>query len=401
MNAAKKATGKISLHYLLASSGYFGLLSTLVIVLSAKMLPAAEVGMLAGLFAMSSKVAKIPLAPWLDKLSPAVSVLSGCSLAGAAFAVVGLAQQTMVLLLALLVGAVGISINALSAKQLAAAAADLSNNRARVFSIVNIALNLSSAVAAPVALFLVGRQQYTGVMLLVAGIYFLAGGVAYFNFNERGHSITHKTGSAVSFKSYLQLFRIEGMKPFMLVNAMGWFLYGQLFNALALYLSQGLHLADRLGWLYTLNALMVVGLQLAVTHISQRVYQNNAMKTIQSAYLLQFIAFALPVFIPGYMGALAFVALFTVAEMLFMPNTDVVLTSLVGAERRAIGYSVLSLSSAVGEASGGSLGIVLFHNCAHQGIPQFYWALLAGLSVVFAVATWLLTTRPAFEQKYV
>jgi MFS transporter, DHA1 family, multidrug resistance protein len=390
---SRRATHYIVLHYLVTNLGYFGLLSTLVVALSAAGFAAGRIAVLVMVFTLTSKVAKIPLAPVLDRFSAAASVLLGCLMAAAGFASLPLAVGLGPTMAGLALAGVGISVNALASKQLAAAASDGTDTPARVFSLVNIGVNVSSAVAAPVALMFTARHREDVVLLAVAVAYGLAGVTTFLNYSRLR---LHRHAAAISsWRTYLQLLRQPGLGVFLMVNFFGWFLYGQLFNVLAMYVSRTLAAPGRLGWIYTLNALLVVFLQLGVTRLGRRVTRGDQSTTVVFAYGTFAVAFAAVSVVPGYPGAVAFVVLFTLAEMMFVPSVDVLLLELIGTRNRAVGYSILSISTALGEATGGGSGVAGYRWLADRGHGSLFWLLAAGAAAAFALVTAWSTTAPA------
>jgi MFS family permease len=390
LNILKSGTAKISIHYFLTSSGYFSIMSTLVVMLNSK-ISAASVGLVVGIFLFSSKVAKIPLASRLDRIPPEITASVGCLLASLAFLSIGFMHAELPITLTLIAAAIGVSMNSIASKQLSASVADLVDNRAKLYSIVNIVINFSSAMAAPVALYFVGIKQYHFVMIAVSGMYLAAALYVYSNFKS-DHKELVKTKHS-SFGAYLDIFNIKGMPRFLAINFFGCFLYGQLFNAFALYVSVSLGMPAHLGWLYSLNAIMIIVLQLPVTHLAQRYSSKNSLHTHSRTYFVFLIAFLLPFLITGYLGVILFVVTFTLAEMLFIPNVDVRLLELIGRDNRAVAYGVLSLSSGLGEAIGGSSGIYLYRAASHFGSSQGYWLVMAIVASLFIALTVLLSQR--------
>jgi MFS transporter, DHA1 family, multidrug resistance protein len=372
-------------HYFMTSLGYFGLLSTLVTALSAKAFSAAQIAVLVTLFTLVNKVAKIPLAPWIDRMAPEQAVLSGCWLAGFGLAFLGRAGNVTPVALILCAAAVGISINNLASKQLAAAASDVAPSRAKLFSMVSMMINVAAAVSAPVALQLIDRGYGLYVPYLVATAYFVAGTVTYLNFSRLGVKQTH--AGTVALNVYLEMSRLPGLKGFLAVNFFGWFLYGQLFNMLALHVTVGLGSPGRLGWLYTLNALLIVFLQLTTTSVAERLCGGRQYRVVRGSFILFAVAFASACTIPGYAGSVVFVVLFTAAEMLFVPSVDVLLLDIIGKRNRAIGYSILAISTALGESLGGGGGVALYRWTAALGSTAESWMLLSLLSLLFIVFT--------------
>lgn len=381
----RRATRYVVSHYLLTYLGYYGLLSTLVVALTAASFTAGQTAVLVMVFALTNKIASIPLAPWLDRIPAAYSVLLGCVLAGAAFVSLRFATGMPMTVVSLGLAGAGISINALASKQLAAAASDRIENRARLFSFISIGVNIAAAVAAPLALLFVERNQHGQVLLAVAAVYCLAGVATFWN------RATVQTGSrttrAWSLGVYRAVLRRPGVPAFLLINMFYWFMYGQLFNVLAVYVSETLDAPGSLGWLYTLNALMVVVLQLVVTRLGDRWTNGGQLGAVLFSYVLFAVSFVAAYLVSGYLGAVVFVVLFTVAEMIFVPSGDVLIVRLIRRQNRAVGYSVFAISTALGEALGGAVGIVSYRWLTDHGHGAEFWLAAAGLAVVFSLIT--------------
>ncbi|HEY3606275.1 MAG TPA: MFS transporter [Pseudonocardiaceae bacterium] len=384
--AAGKAARHITSHYFMTNLGLFGLLSTLAVSLTAAGFTAAQTGFLILVFTLTNKVAKVPLARWLDRISAASSVLLGCWIAAAGFVCLRLVGGLALTAVALAIAGLGVSVNALASKQLAAAASDRTGNRARLFSMVNIAVNVASAVAAPVALFFVNRHHQGYVLTGVSIVYGIAGLMTFLNYSRsRPDSRVRATGS--SLRSYLTVLRLPGMASFMLINLLGWFCYGQLFNALALHVSTTLHATGALGWLYTINALFIVVAQLGVTWLTERLTGGRQLIAAVTSYALFALAFATIFLVPGYLGAVLGVVIFTLAEMMFVPTMDVLLLRLLGSHSRAIGYGLFSMGDAIGEGVGGGLGVAVYRWLAGSGHGREFWLVAAALALLAAVVT--------------
>jgi MFS family permease len=384
--AAGRAARYITLHYFMTNMGLFGLLSTLAVSLTAANFTGAETGFLVLMFTIANKVAKVPLARWLDRISAASSVLIGCLTAAVGFGVLRVVGGMLPTALALVLAGLGISVNALASKQLAADASDRADSRAQLFAMVNIAVNIASAAAAPVALFFVNQHRDGDVLTGVAVMYCLAGTLTFVNYSRvRPNSRVRVAGSSPG--AYAGVLRSPGMVPFMLINMLGWFCYGQLFNALAVHVSTTLHRPDELGWLYTLNALLIVGAQLTVTRLTERLTGGRQLITAVAAYSTFAAAFTTMFLVPGYLGAVLGVVMFTLAEMMFVPTMDVLLLRILGGQSRAIGYALFSLGNAVGEGVGGGAGVAGYRWLAGSGHGREFWLVAATVALVSVVFT--------------
>jgi MFS family permease len=381
----RRASTYIVSHYLLSYLGYYGLLSTLVVALTAASFTAGQTAVLVMVFALTNKVASIPLAPWLDRIPAAHSVLLGCVMAGIAFVSLRSATGMPMTVLSLGLAGVGISINALASKQLAAAASDRIENRSLLFSLINIGVNIAAAVAAPLALLFVERGRHGEVLLAVAAVYCIAGVVTFLN--RATVRMAHQSTRAWSLGVYLTVLREPGLRAFFLINMFYWFMYGQLFNVLAVYVSETLNAPGSLGWLYTLNALLVVVLQLVVTRLGNRWAKGRQLTTVVLSYALFGVSFVAAYLLPGYGGAIVFVILFTVAEMMFVPSADVLIVGLIRQQTRAVGYSIFAISTALGEALGGGAGIVSYRWLTEHGYGHEFWLAAASLALAFCLIT--------------
>jgi MFS transporter, DHA1 family, multidrug resistance protein len=381
----RRATAFIVTHYLLSYLGYYGLLSTLAVALSAASFNAGQIATLVIVFALTNKMANIPLTPWLNRIPTTASVLIGCVMAGVGFVGMRFATGMLMTVLSLGFAGVGISINALGLKTLGAAVSDRLENRSRLFALISVSINIAAAAAAPIALFFVERKQHGDVLLAVAALYVLAGVVTFANGAKFpiGGRVTRIWSPSV----YLTVLREPGLRSFFAINTFYWIMYGQLFNVLALYVSETLHEPDALGSLYTMNALMVVALQLVITRLTGRLMKGQYLTTVVSSYILFATSFAAAYVVPGFVGAVVFVALFTVSEMMFMPSGDVLIVGLIREQNRAVGYSIFAVSTAVGEALGGGVGVAVYRWLTDTGHGNLFWLVAAGLAVVFAVIT--------------
>jgi MFS transporter, DHA1 family, multidrug resistance protein len=379
------ATAFIVTHYLLSYLGYYGLLSTLAVALSAASFNARQIAVLVVVFALSNKMANIPLARWLDRIPTAASVLLGCVMAGVGFVGMRFATGVLTTVLSLGFAGVGISINALGLKTLGAAVSDRLADRSRLFALIFVSINVAAATAAPIALFFVERKHHGDVLLAVAALYVLAGMVTFTN-RARFPTGEHVT-RARSRGAYLTVLREPGLRAFFAINTFFWLMYGQLFNVLALYVSETLHKPEVLGSLYTLNALMVVTLQLGLTRFTGRLLKGQHLTTVVSSYLLFATAFAVAYLVPSLAGAVVFIILFTVSEMMFVPTADVLIVGVIGEQNRAVGYRIFAVSTALGEAAGGGVGVIVYRWLADNGQGNLFWLAAAGVAVVFAVIT--------------
>jgi DHA1 family multidrug resistance protein-like MFS transporter len=151
--------------------------------------------------------------------------------------------------------------------------------------------------------------------------------------------------------------------------------------------SSTLESPDKLGWLYTLNALLIVVAQLGVTRLAAWWTKDRQVSAAVAAYTTFTLSFITIYLVPGYLGAVLAVVVFTLAEMMFVPTMDVLLLRLLGQESRAIGYGIFSISNAVGEGVGGGVGVAVYRWLSDGGDGGKFWLIAAALGLASAVIT--------------
>ncbi len=376
-------------HYGIVGMGYFGVLSVLVVALRDEKLTAGQVALCSSTFLISSKVAKIPLAVFMDRLRPSMSLLAGCWLAGAAFALLPTASSFAAVLAVLFLAGIGVSINALASKQVAAEASDGVSSRTTAFATINVAVNIASAVAAPVALFIIDEGRKQLLFMAIGGMYALAGTVSAWSLRSPKSTAAARPGWAV----YREVIRTPHLWRLLMANAFGWFLYAQLFNALPLYVTESLDAGAELGLLFTANALLIIVLQVPLGHAFERITRGDADLLMALSFVTFGVAFLIGGALPGFIGLVALVVVFSTAEAMFVPSVDVSLLEKIDPTQRAAGYSVVSIATAVGETAGASAGLTVLAWMQGLHADRGFWLLAATVALMFAgVARW---GRPA------
>jgi MFS transporter, DHA1 family, multidrug resistance protein len=372
-------------HYFWCNFSFFGVLASLVVILSARGFLASEVGVMSMVYTLTFRGGKLLCAPLLDNAGDRIGTLVGSSLAAVGLVMLSMAGSTLVTFVALLVAGLGIAINNIASKMLAAAASDLLDRRSSLFSLINVVVNLAASIAPLLALHAVQHALQQQALCIAGVLYLLSGIITVAKIPGASHVIRERSRSF--FSAYMVLLRRSDFLHFMWINGMGWCMYGQLFNTFALHMSQTLHEAPRLGWLYTLNAILIVVCQMTVTSFVDRAAKDQNVVRFVMAYFGFSLAFAVPALIPGIQGMIAAVGLFTLAEMVFVPAVDVALLGVVGQSQRAVAYSLLAVSTAVGEAIGGGAGLALYQFSSTALGPSSYWLMLATIAVAFALVT--------------
>lgn len=376
-------------HYGTTAVGYFGLMAVLVVALHRQGLRADEVAAAVAVFSVCSKVAKIPLAVVMDRIAPHVSLLVGCVLAGALLAVLPAARTFPAVVAVLVIAGLGVSVNALASKQLAARATDAAASRTTAFAVINVSVNLASAVAAPLALLLLDAGR-TRMLFIAVGAAYVVAGIASCSLLRR---VEWPPPSRQGWAAYRGVLATPRLAPLLAVNAAGWFLYAQLFNSVPLYVTERLGAGAELGLLFTTNALLIVVFQVPFGRAVEHLGRGMPRAMLAMAFALFAAAFVLGGALPGFVAVVALVVVFSFAEMAFVPTVDVALLETIDDVHRAAGYSVLSVATAIGEASGAAVGITMFAWMHDRGADGGFWYVAAGAAVAAGVLAGLTARR--------
>jgi MFS transporter, DHA1 family, multidrug resistance protein len=375
------ATRLATSHYFLAGFGYIALLSTLVLSLQAKGFDPTTLSVLFTLFTAANRLAKLPLAPWLDPLPPTRAIGLGCATVAVSVAALAATIDVFAVAGLLALCAVGTSINALASKQLAAAVVDIGAPRLELFSRLSAVGNFAAAISAPVATWLLQTSGTNALALLIAMSYTVTGVVTAW----RGSRLVSDYGAqrTVSYFGRVRAVITQpGLIRFLIVNAMGWSLYYQLFSVLPLLVSSQTETAPLMGLLLTVNTMMVAVLQVNVSRFTERRLLTET-RLIALGYGVFAAGFFSLVFGTSLATLLVFIVLVTVAEMLFVPAVDAAFVSLIAGGNRAVGFALLSMSTAIGESAGALIGINAY-TATVKDAPAAYWLGLTGVAAIFA-----------------
>ncbi|MEV7456631.1 MFS transporter [Pseudarthrobacter oxydans] len=387
--AFTKRASLVVAHYGAFSLAYFGLMAVLVLALGEQGLPPGLIAVCMTVLTVSSKVAKIPLAVVLDRVPANWSILSGCILAGASIAALPHVSGAGLIIALITCAGLGISVNGLASKQVAADASDGIKSRGTMFSILNVITNLASAIAAPIALLLLHAGDRVLVFILLGALYAASGLLGGFLLRVSSKQVT-RPGSWWS--AYRDIIATPGITTLLMVNAFGWFFYAQLFGALPIFIGHHID-AAALGVLIAVNAVTIVVLQVPVSHALRRIFGERPLRWMAAALALFAMAFCVAALVPTFPGLIAMVFVFSLAEASFVPSVDVGLVDRISPTLRASGYAVMSVATAIGESIGSSAGILTVSAIGTDGTGWGFWALLACAAVAAALITAVLSRR--------
>jgi hypothetical protein len=171
------------------------------------------------------------------------------------------------------------------------------------------------------------------------------------------------------------------------VTALGTFVYAQFYSAFALLVALAIDQALLRGALLAGPPVAIVCLQALVTTGANRYLRAGVapvrlltVATMVFGTAILLLGLGLPVVV----GAVAAMAVFAVAEMLFTPMVSTAFNR-IGNVSRLAASNLQALAWTAGEALGSLAGGAVFLSCYHHGAGGLYWLLLAVAAIAGAL----------------
>lgn len=364
--------------------GYYAVQSilSLYFLTSLRLSPGAA-GSLVLVTSIAFRLNRIFLAPLIDRLRPRTAVFTGLLVGAAGYVGLAATRDPLLVTALLLVIGVGGATNALSVKTLAAELTPGSRSPLLRYASLSTGLNLAAAVGPLIASALYPGGSAGRVFAVAALCYALAAVLALFV-----PAAAHESAARPTWRRTSRgVLANAAFRRILLLTVMGFFLYSQLFSTLPYFVTEALGRPGLRGSYFTLNAVLVIALQIPLGHWLQRA-DRPEQRVILSGYALFLTGFALLWIAPRWWMAYAAVTLWTFGEMLIMPTLDTMTARTLAPHQRMVGFSFAGVAMSVGDGLGGALGVALagWLNERHR-LDELY-----GVMAVFAVL--ILTAVP-------
>jgi MFS family permease len=159
----------------------------------------------------------------------------------------------------------------------------------------------------------------------------------------------------------------------------------QMFSTLSIYMTDGLHLSKAaFGWLYTINGVGVLVLQVPALFLIRRV---GISTTLPWASLLDAAGFAMFGLCTGFSGAALAMVTLTAAEVVFDPSHQTAIAEICDPAHRGRTYGVVGLAQTIGLGLAPLIGSLLIDTIGNH--HAMMWSLIAcfgiGQAICFAV----------------
>jgi MFS transporter, DHA1 family, multidrug resistance protein len=386
--------GALLTDYFLAHLGFFALLAVLE-GFTATQSGASSYAVGLALFAYNAAVgiSCLLVSRWLPRFT--YRAVMGCCLLLSAGALVVLpaTRSVVVIILLLLVAGFGTSTHGLLGMSLIAQTTPGDAPRNRMYSLIQITVNVSASLGPALAIFLYGLHSRLPLFLTISVCYLAASAVIFTRLPGRIRPGAPDTGQPAGAAGPRRVLADPAVLRTVLMTLLGCVLYAQLFSAFALVV-----LRDLTGflhsWIFTLNALLIVVLQAPVSAMLGRFLRGRSPALFLNLGALLFCA-AFLIFgssLPVGVATLAGIAVFSFGETVFTPLVSTAFARLENGSLLA-SFNLRQVFTTLGMMLGSFAGGSLFLVASASGNARTYWNVLALVSIASIVLIGLIGVR--------
>lgn len=386
---------KVSLigDFLLSYLGYFILLPILPVLLSdpTVQLSPLIVGVILGAFNVSVRGASLLCSSWLHRSSPSRAIACGLLTASLGFAICALFYpKPLGLTVGLVTSGIGISINSIMVRVYVAATVDNDVPKQRMFSVLQIAINLGAAVGPILGNFLLDSHHFNRIFWFIALAYAVAAMwlIIFIPYLAPRQDSTER--SPLGWGLIRDIVHEPTSRLASIAAIVGGLLYAQLFSSITLHNSIVESTVSARSRIFVVNAIMVVIAQGLVTQLVTRLLKKGTtpLKIVGGGIIL----FAGSLTILGLcggstVGLVLAVVIFSLAETVFTPTVNTAFSSLPGERPLIEVFNMRQASVTIGESLGTFIGGSFFLAIPSE-MRLFYWLGLSVLGCLAFVYIW-------------
>jgi len=255
------------------------------------------------------------------------------------------------------------------------------HKRAEGYGIIRVVFNVAVIIAPPIAGLLISRSYLT-LFLTDAIISVISAAVVFFALPEtKPQAKEHARPETMkqTFAGYKRVFRDTPFLAFIGVTVMMTLVYMNMNSTLGVYLrdDHGIS-AAQYGWLLSINAIIVVLFQFAVT---RRLEKYKPLLMMAAGSILYAIGFAMYGFVPTYALFIVAMVVITIGEMVVSPFQQSIVAGFAPEQMRGRYMAVSGLSWSISFTVGPYFaGLIL--DSAH---PNILWAFCGIVGMLAAI----------------
>ncbi|CNH28475.1 MFS family transporter [Yersinia aldovae] len=334
-------------------------------------------------YILVSRLSKVALGPWFDRLTFRSGLIFALGIAASGFLLAS--SDSLMGKLApwcLCIAGVGVSSVVLLTQSFIASQKQRRSHNAATsadYSFLYILMN-GSALIAPIIGFEILRYLPQGLYWIIGGLYILL--LVYCLAYISGAECKPLPAPHLALADWLKPFKNRNYCRFLLVNSLLWMLHAQLYSTIPLYTRETLDDESNLTLFFIVEALYVMVLQHWVSlYINQHIpayYPAVALMLFSVSFFLIYLA-------QDMVLILWAAGVFSLALMVYMPSADANNAAFADHDRFATYFGLLSLSATLGDSLGNILGMRLLAFLLQSGNVSLYFLWLSGLAAITAV----------------
>lgn len=393
--------------YTLFHVGYLGALPLLPVILRS-LLGSHEslaVGVVLLVYNSAIGIACLCAAPVTARLDSRTAMAAGLGCSAVGIGVLPYAHSAFAAGVALAVAGGGMSVHGVTARSMVAKAVPTDASRHRIYSSIQIGVNVSAAIGPLIATSVYAVSGDKAVLWGATAFYVIAM-ILVVTRIPAGLRVTQPGRRWPLTRGTLRQLLLSAKDARTCAATLaGYFLYAQFFSAIALLITLFVTKGPTQGVLFLENAVLVVAAQAPVSAIVQRAMSKG---THPSAVLLTGMAMfsvalltlgvLLALHVPVFASVFTAIALFSLAETVYTPTVNTAFAQ-IAASSPAESFNAQQILVTIGQSAGTLVGTSVFLSVAGSGTGVRYWLVLAvaGLVVVGVTATGAVAVASVFR----
>jgi MFS family permease len=381
---------------MLYSLGLFSLMPVLAVLLATVQhgTSTAFVGTDLFIYTAAAGVGSLPVSKWLQRLPYALTLSGGLFLSAAGFCALGFVRNPLALFAALLLAGLGYSVHLVFSRVLITEMVAEDAARHRIYSILQIAVNVSAAFGPFIAVYLYSLGHGKVLLGGVAACYTLAGLTVLLRVPSRLAPPRASTQWAISRATFRMVLHDRLAVHVVVSTTVGSFVYAQFYSAFTLMVARQVGSELLRAVLLAVPAISIVIAQTSVSWLVGKALIRGVH--VSDVLVLATVVFGIAMLPLGagvsvVADAWVGVCVFSCAEMLFTPTVSTAFGTLPSASRLEA-FNLRQVSWTIGEAAGAWCGGSVFLYCLDNGVGRIYW-LAVGAVTLLGMSALVLTAR--------
>lgn len=381
--------------FLLFHLGYFSMLPLLPLIVSSRLGPGSSLGVGAMLLLFNGAFggACLPFTPLLTRLGAKTGMVIGLACSAVGVGLLAYANSAGMIAFTLILAGAGMSVHGVAARSVITAFAPSDAERNWIYSVIQIAVNVSAAIGPMAATTIYAVSGSRPVLFMGACGYLMALILVLLRVPRGIRSPASPGRWPISRHVLRAVFTDPDSRRVVLVSIMGRFLYAQFFSAIALLITLFVTKGPEQGLLFLEDAVAVIALQVPASALIQRSLRrgmrpSSAMRLGVLVFSISLLTLAILLWaeVPVFFSALVAILIFAAAETIYTPIADTAYSRLP-TDSAIEAFSLRQVFVTLAEAGGSLCGAGVFLSIARHGTGAMYWGILAILGLLIAAGS--------------